>query len=157
MVQRDLWLPELFTLIKMDYGLGSRAIAFKHRDTPPPALKPEYSALHCPTKELLDIWWQKRLNRDLQRVALIIGSGLSPSEVYRECTDVLYNTVRVEVIPSLQRMRKTQRTLQHCHHNITPHIVIPNALVYTCLAHHSRKVMNCDIGLHALAVQPIPT
>ncbi len=141
----------------MDYGLGSQARALKHRDTPPPALKPEYSALNCPTKELLDIWWQTRLNNDLRKVALIIGSGLNPSEAYREFTDVLYHTVRVEVIPSLQRMRKTQRTLQHCHHDITPHIVIPNALVYTCLAHHSRKVMNCDIGLHALAAQPIPT
>ncbi len=157
MVQLDQLSQELFTLIKMDYGLGSRAIALKHRDTPPPMLKPEYSTLKCPTKELLDIWWQKRLNKDLQRVALDIRTGLSPSEVYRDFTDALHRTVREEIIPSLCRMKKTQRTLQLCHNDITPHIVIPNALVYTCLAHHSRKVMNCDIGLHALAVQPIPT
>ena len=157
MVQLNQLSQELFTLTKMDYGLGNQALALKHRDTPPPMPKPEYSIMKCPTKELLDIWWQKRLNKDLQKVALIIGTGTSPSEVYRDFTDALYHTVSIELVPSLYRMKKSHCTIQHCHHDMTPHIVIPNALVYTCLAHHSRKVMNCDIGLHALAVQPIPT
>lgn len=141
----------------MDYGLGNTALALKHRDTPPPMPKPEYSAMDCPTKELLDIWWQKRLNKDLQKVALIIGTGRNPAEVYSDFSQALYHTVHVEIIPSLYRMRKTHRAMHQCHHDMTPHIVIPKALIYTCLAHHSRKVMNCDLGLHALAVQPLPT
>ena len=111
MAQRDQSSRELYTPTKMDYGLGNQALAFKHRDTPPPMLKSEYSTMKCPTKELLDIWWQNRLNRDLQKVALIIGTGTSPSEVYRDFTETLYRTVKIEIVPSLYRMKKSQNTI----------------------------------------------
>ena len=101
MVQLDQLSQEFFTPTKMDYGLGNRALALKHRDTPPPMPKPEYSTMKCPTKELLDIWWQNRLNRDQQKVALIIRTGTSPSEVYRDFAKTLYRIVKIEIVPSL--------------------------------------------------------
>ena len=143
----------------MAYALGNPgpALAHNHRDTPPPLPKHEYDPMKCPTKELLDIWWQSRLTKDLHKITLVINTGANPSEAYRDFTDALYHTVSEQLIPSLHRIHKTQQTIRQCHHDIAPHIVIPNALVYTCMTHHARKVMNCDLGLHALAGQPLPT